>query len=143
MPEVDRACEPFAPRTPMGSHNSIVYAVDDDTRVCEASGELFTSLDLPSVTFGSVRGYVISSARETGLAIVREGSGRRYEFNSKDSAARGESAPAPTDEGPDRREHRRIADALPNHRAQSEFPRESARRSSTTSRSFQRTASRQ
>jgi hypothetical protein len=27
---------------PMGSHNSVVYAVDDDTRVCEASGELFT-----------------------------------------------------------------------------------------------------
>lgn len=23
---------------PMGSHNSVVYAVDDDTRVCEASG---------------------------------------------------------------------------------------------------------
>ena len=45
-----------SPGTPMGSHNSIVYAVDDDTRVCEASGELFTSLDLPSVTFGSVEG---------------------------------------------------------------------------------------
>jgi hypothetical protein len=51
-----------SPRDPSGSHNSIIYAVDDDARVCEASGELFTPLDLPSVTFGSVRGDVISSA---------------------------------------------------------------------------------
>ena len=55
MPEVDRV-RTVRPGTPLGSHNSIVYTVDDDTRVCEASGELFTSLDLPSVTFGSVDG---------------------------------------------------------------------------------------
>jgi FixJ family two-component response regulator len=45
-------------RTPMGSQNSIVYVVDDDVRVREALCELFTSLDLPSVTFGSVAEYV-------------------------------------------------------------------------------------
>jgi FixJ family two-component response regulator len=42
----------------MGSQNSIVYVVDDDVRVREALCELFTSLDLPSVTFGSVAEYV-------------------------------------------------------------------------------------
>jgi FixJ family two-component response regulator len=42
----------------MGSQNSIVYVVDDDVRVREALRELFTSLDLPSVTFGSVAEYV-------------------------------------------------------------------------------------
>ena len=42
----------------MGSQNSIVYVVDDDVLVREALCELFTSLDLPSVTFGSVAEYV-------------------------------------------------------------------------------------
>jgi len=36
----------------------IVYVVDDDVRVCEAMRELFASLGLPSVTFGSVAEYV-------------------------------------------------------------------------------------
>src|ERR1700719_1144133 len=43
---------------PMGSHDSIVYVVDDDVRVCEAMRELFASLGVPSVTFGSVAEYV-------------------------------------------------------------------------------------
>jgi len=36
----------------------IVYVIDDDVRVCEAMRELFASLGLPSVTFGSVAEYV-------------------------------------------------------------------------------------
>jgi FixJ family two-component response regulator len=36
----------------------IVYVVDDDVRLREALGEFFTSLDVPSVTFGSVAEYV-------------------------------------------------------------------------------------
>jgi FixJ family two-component response regulator len=42
----------------MGSHNYIVYVVDDDVRMCEALSELLTSLDVPSVTFGSAAEYV-------------------------------------------------------------------------------------
>src|ERR1700704_6944850 len=42
----------------MASQDSIVYVVDDDVRMCEALRELFTSLDVPSVTFGSVAEYV-------------------------------------------------------------------------------------
>jgi FixJ family two-component response regulator len=42
----------------MGSQDSIVYVVDDDVRMCEALRELFTSLDVASVTFGSVAEYV-------------------------------------------------------------------------------------
>src|SRR5882672_151850 len=42
----------------MGSQDYIVYVVDDDVRVCEALRELFTSLDVPSVTFGSAAEYV-------------------------------------------------------------------------------------
>jgi FixJ family two-component response regulator len=42
----------------MGSQDYIVYVVDDDTRMREALSELFTSLDVPSVTFGSVTEYV-------------------------------------------------------------------------------------
>jgi len=42
----------------MGSQDCIVYVVDDDVRLCEALRELFTSLDVPSVTFGSVAEYV-------------------------------------------------------------------------------------
>src|SRR5882672_9921328 len=41
----------------MGSQDYIVYVVDDDVRVCEALRELFTSLDVPSVTFGSAAEY--------------------------------------------------------------------------------------
>ena len=42
----------------MGSQDSVVYVVDDDVRMCEALRELFTSLGLASVTFGSVAEYV-------------------------------------------------------------------------------------
>ena len=42
----------------MGSEDHTVYVVDDDVRMCEALRELFTSLDVPSVTFGSVAEYV-------------------------------------------------------------------------------------
>jgi FixJ family two-component response regulator len=46
------------PRILMGSQDYIVYVVDDDVRMCEALRELFTSLDVPSVTFGSAAEYV-------------------------------------------------------------------------------------
>jgi FixJ family two-component response regulator len=42
----------------MGSHDYIVYVVDDDARLREALRELFTSRDVPSVTFASVAEYV-------------------------------------------------------------------------------------
>jgi FixJ family two-component response regulator len=42
----------------MASPEFIVYVVDDDVRMCEALGELLTSLDVASVTFGSVAEYV-------------------------------------------------------------------------------------
>src|SRR5258706_12733310 len=45
------------PRFMMGSQDYIVYVVDDDIRMCEALRELFTSLDVPAVTFGSVTEY--------------------------------------------------------------------------------------
>jgi FixJ family two-component response regulator len=35
-----------------------VYVVDDDARMREALRELFASLNMPSVTFGSVAEYV-------------------------------------------------------------------------------------
>ena len=42
----------------MGSEDRTVYVVDDDVRICEALRELFTSLGVASVTFGSVAEYV-------------------------------------------------------------------------------------
>ena len=42
----------------MGAQDYIVYVVDDDVRMCEALRELFTSLGVASVTFGSVAEYV-------------------------------------------------------------------------------------
>ena len=42
----------------MGSDDRTVYVVDDDVRMCEALRELFTSLGVASVTFGSVAEYV-------------------------------------------------------------------------------------
>src|SRR5258708_12626400 len=45
-------------RKPMIPADYIVYVIDDDVRVCEAMRELFASLGLPSVTFGSVAEYV-------------------------------------------------------------------------------------
>jgi hypothetical protein len=38
----DQFTQPVWTVRPMGSHNSVVYVVGDDTRVCEAWGELFT-----------------------------------------------------------------------------------------------------
>ena len=46
------------PGIPMGSEDYTVYVVDDDVRMCEALRELFTSLGVASVTFGSVAEYV-------------------------------------------------------------------------------------
>ena len=46
------------PGIPMGSEDHTVYVVDDDVRMCEALRELFTSLGMASVTFGSVAEYV-------------------------------------------------------------------------------------
>jgi FixJ family two-component response regulator len=46
------------PKVLIGSHDYIVYVVDDDARMCEALVELFTSVDVPSVAFGSVAEYV-------------------------------------------------------------------------------------
>ena len=42
----------------MGSEDHTVYVVDDDVRMCEALRELFTSLGVTSVTFGSVAEYI-------------------------------------------------------------------------------------
>jgi FixJ family two-component response regulator len=42
----------------MGLEDYAVYVVDDDVRMCEALRELFTSLGVASVTFGSVAEYV-------------------------------------------------------------------------------------
>ena len=42
----------------MGSEGYTVYVVDDDVRLCEALRELFTSLGVASVTFGSVAEHV-------------------------------------------------------------------------------------
>jgi FixJ family two-component response regulator len=42
----------------MSAPDYVVYVVDDDVRMCEALRELFTSLDVPSLTFGSVAEYV-------------------------------------------------------------------------------------
>jgi FixJ family two-component response regulator len=42
----------------MGSPDHVVYVVDDDVGIRDALSELFTSLDVPSLTFGSVAEYV-------------------------------------------------------------------------------------
>lgn len=42
----------------MGSQDCIVFVVDDDVRLCDALRELFTSLDVPAITFGSVAEYL-------------------------------------------------------------------------------------
>jgi FixJ family two-component response regulator len=54
----------------MNSQNSIVYVVDDDVRVCEALRELFTSLDLPCVTFGSVAEYVAHTKPDLPACLI-------------------------------------------------------------------------
>jgi FixJ family two-component response regulator len=42
----------------MASADHTVYVVDDDVRMCEALHELFASLGVASVTFGSIAEYV-------------------------------------------------------------------------------------
>jgi FixJ family two-component response regulator len=42
----------------MSSADYVVYVVDDDVRMCEALGELFIALDVPSIAFGSAAAYV-------------------------------------------------------------------------------------
>jgi FixJ family two-component response regulator len=42
----------------MASEDHTVYVVDDDVRMCEALHELFASLGVASVTFGSIAEYV-------------------------------------------------------------------------------------
>jgi FixJ family two-component response regulator len=44
--------------------------VDDDARVCEALRELFTSLDVPSVTFGSAAEYVAYAKPDLPACLV-------------------------------------------------------------------------
>lgn len=55
-----RATMPRAagPSLLMTSPDHIVYVVDDDVGIREALSDLFASLDVPSVTFGSVAEYV-------------------------------------------------------------------------------------
>ena len=54
-----------------GSDDYIVYVVDDDARTREALRELFTALDVRSVTFGSVAEYVeYPKADLTGCLIL-------------------------------------------------------------------------
>ena len=54
----------------MGSQDYIVYVVDDDVRVREAMDELFTSLDVPSATFGSVAEYVEYSKPDLAACLI-------------------------------------------------------------------------
>jgi FixJ family two-component response regulator len=58
------------PRILMGSQDYIVYVVDDDVRMCEALSELFTSLDVPSATFGSVTQYVESAKPDLPACLI-------------------------------------------------------------------------
>ena len=59
----------------MGSHDYIVYVVDDDVRMCEALRELFTSVDVPSVTFGSVAALLLAVAIAAALVPATKASG--------------------------------------------------------------------
>jgi FixJ family two-component response regulator len=54
----------------MSPQDRIVYVVDDDVRVCEALRELFTSLDVASVTFGSVAEYVAYAKPDLPACLV-------------------------------------------------------------------------
>ena len=54
----------------MGSEAYTVYVVDDDVRVCEALRELFTSLGVASVTFGSVAEYVAATKADLPACLI-------------------------------------------------------------------------
>jgi FixJ family two-component response regulator len=54
----------------MGSQDYIVYVVDDDVRMCEALRELFTSLEVPSVTFGSAEEYLQYTKRDLPACLL-------------------------------------------------------------------------
>jgi FixJ family two-component response regulator len=57
-------------RIPMSAQGYIVYVVDDDVRMREALGELFTSLQVQSVTFGSVAEYVVSTKPDLPACLI-------------------------------------------------------------------------
>jgi FixJ family two-component response regulator len=54
----------------MGSEAYTVYVVDDDVRLCEALRELFTSLGVASVTFGSVAEYVAATKADLPACLI-------------------------------------------------------------------------
>ena len=54
----------------MGSEGYTVYVVDDDVRMCEALRELFTSLGVASVTFGSVAEYVAATKPDLPACLI-------------------------------------------------------------------------
>ena len=55
---------------PMSAQDYIVYVVDDDVRMREALRELFTSLHVQSVTFGSVAEYVASTKPDLPACLI-------------------------------------------------------------------------
>jgi FixJ family two-component response regulator len=57
-------------RNPMIPVDYIVYVVDDDVRVREALRELFTSLAVPSVAFGSASEYVAHPKRDVPACLL-------------------------------------------------------------------------
>lgn len=58
------------PRILISSHDYIVFVVDDDVRIREAMHELFTSLGVPSATFGSVAEYVAYTKPDLPACLV-------------------------------------------------------------------------
>jgi FixJ family two-component response regulator len=54
----------------MGSQDYIVYVIDDDAVVREALRELFASLDVTSVTFGSVHEYIDYPKRDLPACLI-------------------------------------------------------------------------
>jgi FixJ family two-component response regulator len=54
----------------MSAQDYVVYVVDDDARIREALRELFTSLDVPSVTFGSVAEYVAATEPDLPACLI-------------------------------------------------------------------------
>ena len=54
----------------MGAQDSIVYVVDDDVRLREALRELFTSHNVPFVTFGSVAEYLAYSKPDVPACLI-------------------------------------------------------------------------
>jgi FixJ family two-component response regulator len=54
----------------MSAQDCIVYVVDDDVRMREALRELFASLEVQSVTFGSVAEYVASTKPDLPACLI-------------------------------------------------------------------------